>query len=146
AQAHLTIEKAGEKAGAKPQTLFQADGGETQYLVGAIQTADLDRDGVPELISLWQEGASAGSDLCVFHWDRGRQAFVELQSRDDLSGVHRYQITNAGGARHLVIYVRSNQGSGWPPVAGGEFAARGASLVRVKKGGSVTAQTESGIE
>lgn len=142
ARAHLAI----EKAGAKPQTLFRADGGETQYLVGSIQIADLDRDGVPEVISLWQEGASAGSVLRVFHWDRARQAFAELQSRDELGGVHRYQLTNARGARHIVIYVRSNEGSGWPPVAGGEFAARGASLVRVKGGGSVTTKTESGIE
>jgi hypothetical protein len=142
AQAHLAI----EKAGAKSPSLFQADGGETQYLVGAIQIADLDDDGVPEIISLWQEGASAGSVLRVFHWDRARQTFIELQNKDDLAGVHRYHLTTAKGARHIVIYVRSNIGSGWPPVAGGEFAARGAKLVRVNGGGDVTAQTESGIE
>src|SRR6185369_11634229 len=51
AQAHLAI----KQAGAKSVSLFQADGGETQYLVGAIQIADLDGDGVPEIISLWQE-------------------------------------------------------------------------------------------
>jgi hypothetical protein len=142
AQAHLAI----EKAGAKSRSLFQADGGETQYLVGAIQIADLDGDGVPEIISLWQEGASAGSVLRVFHWDRARQSFIELQGKDDLAGVHRYRLTPAKGAQHIVIYVRSNTGSGWPPVAGGEFAARGAKLVRVNGGGDVTAQTESGIE
>ena len=142
AQAHLAI----EKAGAKSRSLFQADGGKTQYLVDAIQIADLDGDGVPEIISLWQEGASAGSVLRVFHWDRARRAFIELQGKDDLAGVHRYRITPARGAQHIVIYVRSNIGSGWPPVAGGEFAARGAKLVRVNGGGSVTAQTESGIE
>ena len=139
AQAHLAV----EKAGARPRTLFQADGGETQYLVGSIQTADLDGDGVPEIVSLWQEGASAGSVLRVFHWDRDRQAFAELQSRGDLAGVHRYRITPA---KRIVIYVRSNTGSGWPPVAGGEFAARGAELVRINGGGNVTPQAESGIE
>jgi hypothetical protein len=144
AQAHLAI----EKAGARPRALFQADGGETQYLVGSIQTADLDGDGVPEIISLWQEGASAGSVLRVFHWDSNRQAFTELQSRDDLAGVHRYRITPT---KRIVIYVRSKTGSGWPPVAGGEFAARGAELVRINGGGNVgggnvTPQAESGIE
>ncbi|MEN3334507.1 MAG: hypothetical protein V7641_3872 [Blastocatellia bacterium] len=142
AQAHLAI----EKAGAKSRSLFQVDGSETQYLVGAIQIADLDGDGVPEIISLWQEGASAGSVLRVFHWDRARQTFIELESKDDLAGIHRYRLTTAKGARHIVIYVRSNIGSGWPPVAGGEFAARGAKLVRINGGGDVTAQTESGIE
>jgi hypothetical protein len=142
AQAHLAI----EKAGAKSRSLFQADGGETQYLVDATQIADLDGDGVPEIISLWQEGASAGSVLRVFHWDRARQTFIELQSKADLAGVHRYRITPTKGARHIVIYVRSNIGSGWPPIAGGEFAARGAELVRVNGGGNVTAQAESGIE
>lgn len=142
AQAHLVI----KKAGAKSPDLFQADGGETQYLVGAIQIADLDGDSVPEIISLWQEGASAGSVLRVFHWDRARQSFIELQSKHDLAGVHRYRLTTAKGARHIVIYVRSNIGSGWPPVVGGEFAARDAELVRVQGGGKVTTQTESGIE
>lgn len=142
AQAHLAI----NQAGANPRRLFQADGGESQYLVGAIQLADLDGDGVPEIISLWQEGASAGSVLRVFHWDRGRQTFIELQSQHDLASVHRYTITPARGTRHIVIYVRSNIGSGWPPVAGGEFAVRGAELLRVNGGGKVTPQTESGIE
>src|SRR5581483_7300473 len=52
AQAHLAI----EAPRGKSPVAFQADGGETQYLVDAIQIADLDNDGVPEIISLWQEG------------------------------------------------------------------------------------------
>jgi hypothetical protein len=141
AQAHLAL----EKAGAKSSIFFQADGGETQYLVDAIQIADLDGDGVPEIISLWQEGASAGSRLRVFHWDRARQSFVELESKDDLARVHRYRVMPARGARHIMIYARPNTGSGRLPVVS-EFAARGAELVRVNGGGKVTAQTESGIE
>src|SRR6185369_16277709 len=85
ARAHLAI----KKVGAQSPLAFQADGGQTQYLINEVQTADLDGDGVPEIISMWQEGASAGSRLRVFHWDRARRAFIELQGKDDLAGVHR---------------------------------------------------------
>src|ERR1051325_2098328 len=68
ARAHLAI----KKGGAGSPFVFEADGGETQYLINDIRVADLDGDGVPELISLCQEGASAGSRFGVFPWPRAR--------------------------------------------------------------------------
>ena len=141
ARAHLAI----KKAGAQSPVLFQADGGQTQYLINEVQIADLDGDGVPEIVSLWQEGASAGSRLRVFHWERARQAFAELESRDDFGGVYSYRIVPARGARHILIYARPQSARGRRPDAQ-EVAVRGAELVRVNGGRDVTAQVESGIE
>jgi hypothetical protein len=139
AKAHLAIETDAHRV------LWQTDGGKTQYLINDIQLEDLDDDGTPEIISLWQEGASAGSALRVFHWDGRRRTFIELRAADDLSGVHRYEIVGASGHRRIVTYVRSDVGSGWPVVEGGQYQARSNRLARVKKGGPVTTQAESGI-
>ena len=134
AQAHLAI----ETTGPNNRVLWQADGGQSQYLVDAVQSADLDGDGVPEIVSLWWLGAS-GAALRIFHWDRNGQTFVELQTGDGLTGVNRYRITTgAGSRRRIIVYSRSNNG--------GEYEVRGAELARVTGGGGVTTQGESGIE
>jgi hypothetical protein len=140
AKAHLAIEVGG-------RIIWQTDGGDTQYLVDSIRLTDLDGDGLPEITSLWWEGASAGAALRIFHWDGAKQSFVELRSSDDMSGVHRYQIKRAGrGAKSgIVVYVRSDVGAGWPPVAGGEYEVRGSEIARAG-GGSVTTRGESGVE
>ena len=139
ATAHLAIETDARRL------LWQTDGGKTQYLINDIQLEDLDDDGTPEIISLWQEGASAGSALRVFHWDGRRRTFVELRAADDLGGVHRYEIVGASSHRRIVTYVRSEVGSGWPAVEGGQYEARSNRLARVKGGSNVTTQAESGI-
>ena len=141
AKAHLAIE-------AGRRVIWQTDGGETQYLVDSIQLTDLDGDGLPEITSLWQEGASAGAALRIFHWDRAKQSFVELRAADDMSGIHRYQIKRGtrGAKSRIVVYVRSDTGAGWPPVAGGEYEVRGSEIARAEGSGDVTIQSESGIE
>ena len=138
ARAHLAI----EAIGPTPRVLWQTDGGESQYLVDAVQSADLDGDGVPEIASLWWVGAS-GAVLRVFHWDQDRQTFSELQTGDDFIGVNRYRITGADrrsskSTRRIIIYSRSNNGE--------EYEVRGAALARVRGGRGVTTQGESGIE
>lgn len=140
AKAHLAIETGS-------RIIWQTDGGDTQYLVDSIQLTDLDGDGLPEITSLWWEGASAGAALRIFHWDRAKQSFLELRSSDDMSGVHRYQVKRGGkGAKsRIVVYVRSDVGAGWPPVAGGEYEMRGSEIARAG-GGGVTTQGESGVE
>ncbi|MFL6213056.1 MAG: hypothetical protein ACJ74J_04090 [Blastocatellia bacterium] len=141
AQAHLAI----KKAGAQSPLLFQADGGETEYLINEVRIADLDSDGLPEIISLWQEGASACSRLRVFHWQRARQAFVELENRDEFTGIYSYRIVPVRGAQRILIYTRPQSRASRHPAAV-ELALRGAQLVRINGGDTVTTQTESGIE
>jgi hypothetical protein len=133
---------------ANSYTLFQADGGESQYLVDAVQLADIDGDAIPEILSLWWEGASAGAVLRIFHFDKTRRGFIELKSQDDLGGVHRYQLINAGKARrHILTYTRSETGSPQPVTTAYEL--RGSNIVAVKNREGKTDmknQGESGIE
>lgn len=128
AKAHLAI-------GTGRRVIWQTDGGKTQYIVDSIRLTDLDGDGLPEITSLWWEGASAGAVLRIFHWDRAKQSFIELHSEDDLGGVHHYEINRAaeGAKSRIVVYVRSDVGSGWPPVAGSEYEVRGSEIARVKE-------------
>ncbi len=150
AKAHLAIEAVGKN----PHTLFQIDGGQSQYLVDTIQLADLDGDGIPEITSLWWEGASAGAVLRIFHFDKTAQSFVELKSADDLSGIHRHRIIGTGkpkASRRIAIYRRSDVGSGFPPVASDEYELRNSQIIKVKeRGGKKNMdkenQGESGIE
>lgn len=141
AKAHLAIESG-------RRVIWQTDGGETQYLVDSIQLADLDGDGLPEITSLWWEGASAGAKLRIFHWDRAKQSFVELRADDDMSGIHRYRIRpGAGGAKSRIsLYMRSDYGPGWPPVVGGMYEVRGSEIFLIRAGGAMTLQSESGVE
>jgi hypothetical protein len=150
AKAHLAIEAVGKN----PRPLFQTDGGESQYLVDALQLADLDGDGILEITTLWWAGASAGAVLRVFHFDKTAQSFVELKSADELSGVHRYRIVGAGKAtanRRIVIYTRSDVGSGSPLVAADEYELRNSQIMKVeqrggKKNMDKENRGESGIE
>jgi hypothetical protein len=146
AQAHLAVETTGPAR----RTLWETDGGRSQYSVDAVQSVDLDGDATPEIVSLWRVGASAGAVLRVFHWDRDRQSFVELQSQDSLDRVHSYRITGGGRAsksgRRIIAYATSYARAGRPTVSGQEFEVRGSQLVRVGGGVGVTTQGESGIE
>jgi hypothetical protein len=141
AQAHLAI----KKIGAGSPVVFQTDGGETEYLINDVRVVDLDNDGAPEIISLWQEGASAGNRLRVFHWQRARQAFAELESQDEFAGVYSYRVVPARGAQHISITTRPPSRASRRP-ASVTLAVRGAQLVRVNGGNTVTTETESGIE
>lgn len=127
AQAHLTIETVGNNR----RVVWQTDGGDEQYLVDSVRLVDMNGDGAPEIASLWWVGASAGAALRVFHWDSEKQSFIELESDDDLMGVHRYSIARKGKENHLIIYVRSDKGAGWPVVAGGRFKLQGSRLVPI---------------
>ena len=147
AQAHLAIETISPNS----RAMWQADGGQSQYLVDAVQAVDLDGDGTPEIVSLWWVGASAGAALRVFHWDRDKQSFVELQSKDSLGGIRRYRIAGNVGrgqksSRRIIVYGPSNVGAGRLAASGAELELRGSELVRVGGGGAVTTQGDSGIE
>lgn len=150
AKAHLAIETTEQPF----RALWQTDGGETQYLVDAVSVVDLDKDGVPEIISLWWEGASAGAMVRVFHWDAGRASFIELAAEEDMGGVHRYEIgraSRAKAARQLILYSRSMNSAGQRLVATKTLAVQG-SLLRSAATGkgerrmTSRQQQESGIE
>ncbi|MBI3654473.1 MAG: carboxypeptidase regulatory-like domain-containing protein [Acidobacteria bacterium] len=146
AKAHMAIETSGKNA----RTIFHTDGGDTQYLVDAIQLADLDGDGIAEILSLWWEGASAGAVLRVFHFDTATQSFVELKADDDLSGLHRYRLVGAAKPRvrrRIAVYARPAASSSRTE----EYELRDAKIVAVKTGGGrkpveTPKQSVSGIE
>ena len=141
ARAHFSI----ETSGPRPRVLFEADGGDTQYLVDSIQTVVFDSNTPPAILSLWWEGASAGAVLRVFRWDATKQSFVELRCDADLAGVRRYRVTKA--ARPRIIVSRSSlTATGQLSQEDVAYAVRGFELVRIGGGGGVSANSESGIE
>lgn len=144
AKAHLAIQESGPAR----RTLWQTDGGDTQYLVDSIQLTDLDGDGGLEIISLWWEGASAGAALRIFHWDRAKQSFVEIRS--DVNAAHSYRVKQGRGRANNTIIVRSRSDMSahmrTRRPAENEYALRGEQIIRVRGGGTVTNVGESGIE
>lgn len=145
AKAHLAIEALGKNS----QVVFQTHGGESQYLVDNIQLADLDGDGIPEITSLWWEGASAGAVLRIFHFDRATQSFAEVKSEDDLSAIHRYRIAGTGkpkANRRIMIYKRADVTSRLPAALSYELRDSKLVLRGGKKSMDKESQGESGIE
>jgi hypothetical protein len=143
ATAHLAI----ESVGVRPRILWEAEGGESQYLVDAVRTVDLDGDGIPEIATLWWNRTSPVAVLRVFHWDRGSHSFVELRFEDQPVGVCSYRlITSAISTRRLAVYAHSESGRTQRTVPLGEYELRGSMLVRIRGGETVAAKGESGIE
>jgi hypothetical protein len=151
-EAHMAIETMGRSA----RVLWQVDGGNQYSQVTSIQTADLDSDGVMEIISLWRAKPGAGATLRVFHWEKDKKSFTELSAAEALIDVHRYRVGGGRGSRarkntRLITYVQSNVSGSSSLVAGGEYIVRGSEIVRAGKsdsGGRMdeTSQSESGIE
>jgi hypothetical protein len=137
--AHLAVESTGRNRG----TLWQVDGGNDYSKIDSVRLADLDGDGLPEIISLWREHPATGA-LRVFRWDKARQSFIETSSKDDLKRVRSYRITGSNSSksgRRLIVY------SSIPPAESREYELRGSELLA---GGEAsmqgTKQGESGIE
>ncbi len=143
--AHLAV----ETTGTTPRSLWQAEERFEASDINSVRVADLNGDGVPEIIGLWAQGAWSGARLRIFHWDRGAQTFVELEPKSEedqngISGVQRYRL-QAHGARQRIIVFGGRQGDS--PVDGaGKFEVRGSEIVRAGGGVRVTPQAESGIE
>jgi hypothetical protein len=150
AKAHLAIETVGKN----PQTLFQTDGGDSQYHVNTIQLADLDGDGIPEITSLWWAGVSVGATLRMIHWDHTGRGFLEVDTNNQMVGIHGYRIvggTQRTSRKRIVVLTRTGNKSGWPPVPSNAYELRGGKIVPVKRvGGKKNMdkenQGESGIE
>jgi hypothetical protein len=124
--AHLAI----ETDEPNPRQLWQTDGGDSRYEVDSIELVNLDNSGVPFISSLWWEGASAGAELRVFHWDKEKDTFVEISSRDDMRGIYSYKIKKMPpGPDRLIIYVRPP--SSQRRAASKEYELREGKLIRV---------------
>jgi hypothetical protein len=142
AKAHLAVETIGKNS----RVVWETDGGDSQYLVDTVQMADLDNDGVSEIIGLWWVGASAGAELRIFHWDRNHRSFTEIPT--ELGGIYRFRIFPAKGNSRILVYTRSDRPAS-SPAPSDEYELRDLKLVMVnKKGGGapVNGQSESGIE
>jgi len=143
--AHLTI----ETIGSRPRVLWQMDGGNSESRVDSVRVADLDGDGLSEIVSLWWKRSSLGAVLRVVHWDRRQDSFVELQFESEINRVHSYRVVRVAGNRsssRLVVETHSEQSARRSTVPGVEYELRGSKLVRVGGGRVVTTQSESGID
>jgi hypothetical protein len=141
--AHLAI----EDRSLRPRVLWQTDGGSPESRVDSVRVADLDSDGLPEIISLWKKRSDFGGELRVVHWDRTRNSFVDVQSDSEISGVLSYRVLPAprNRASRIVIEQRSDGGRRRSPLPRIEYELRGSRLTRVG-GGRIVTQGDSGIE
>ena len=131
----------------RPRILWQTDSG-TASRVDSVRVADLDRDGLPEIISLWWGRSSASGQLRVIQWDRRQNSFIELQSDNEINRVTAYRIVRASGSRsanRIVVDMRSRTGAR-PSGSSISYELRGSRLLRVGGDRIVTAQGDSGIE
>jgi hypothetical protein len=121
---------------ARGKRIWQADEPFSAVDITSIQIVDLDRDSIPEVLSLWRPAGSPGAVLRVFHWNRSSGRFTELAFNPaELSDtIQRYRVQG----NRIVIYKRGT-------MADREFVVRGGEIVSVKGGGGVTPRTESGI-
>jgi len=125
--------------------LWQTDSRNSETAIDSVRIADLDRDGIPEVLSLWRKGPEEAV-LRLFHWDIQRRAFVEIQSADALGNVLSYRIVNKGGRYSSRVVVDSRVGPD-SKLTGREYELRGAMLVSTAGGSDVKTTTgDSGIE
>jgi len=149
AQTRGTAELAIKTLGSRPRILWQMDGGDPESRVDSVRLADLDGDGLPEILSLWWKGSSVGAALRVVHWDTRQASFVELQFESEVNRVQSYRVVRVPGRRassRLVVETRSGSNARRSTGSGDEYELRGSNLIRVGGGRDVTTQGESGIE
>jgi len=130
-----------ETTNPKPRTIWQAEDRSPATNITNVRIADIDNDGIPEIIGLFLHGSSSGGALRVFHWDAASRTFAELNARGDegrLSDVQSYRLR---GRQRIVVYIA--RGARASEI---EFEVRGGELSRVGGGGPVIPQHESGIE
>jgi hypothetical protein len=134
-----------ETRGPRPRILWQTDGRNAGSRVDSVRVADLDSNGVPEIMSLWWKRTSVGAELRVFHWDRRQNSFVELQTENELVRVDSYRVVRVAGmgsSSRIVAEMRSGGGARRSTT----YELRGTRLIRVGGDPIVTTRGESGIE
>jgi hypothetical protein len=137
---HQTAHLAVETTGRDRRAIWQTDGGDTYYRIDSLRLADLNGDGLPEIIGLWRVRPSEGT-LRLFHWERAKETFIEVSSKDELKGVRSYRIVNG----RLLAYLTSS------PSSRRAYELRGSELLSTDQRNSEarmpeTKQEESGIE
>ena len=138
--AHLAV----QTVGSRPRVLWQTDGGTSRANVDSVRISDLDSDGLPEILSLWWNGSSADAILRVFHWDRDRRSFVELESANQIDNARNYRVVrSAGTLSRIAVEMRGESGT---RLTVREYEVRGSKLFRVGEGPVVITKGNSGIE
>jgi len=142
---HLAVETV-----ARPKRiLWEADGGNWASQTDSVLVSDLDGDGVPEIVSLWRTGSTAGAMLRVFHWQAQDKSFAEVQA-EGVNESHRtpeirsYRIAAVSGRKRILVFTTTRPG-GTRGVPDGQFELRGNRLVRLS-GGIIKVDLASGIE
>jgi hypothetical protein len=126
------------------RTLWQTAGSNSETNIDSVRIADLDKDGIPEVLSLWRKGPDEGV-LRVFHWDVQQRVFLEIKSADVIDNVRSYRIVNKGGRYSSRLVVDSRVGQNSRSLAR-EYELRDAKLVSTAGGTDVKTIGESGIE
>lgn len=100
---HLAIQSSGPKS----SLLFQAEDDPYSTSIESIQVADLDGDGIPEILSLWSRGQLPGGVLRVFHWKQAAGKFIELpvNTAEGFTPLlaRDYVIEGTGSQKHLSV-------------------------------------------
>jgi hypothetical protein len=131
----------------RPRVLLQMVSRDSGSRVDSVRIADLDEDGLPEILSLWWKDSSPGAMLRVVHWDRSQGSFVELHFENDKARVYSYRVVRANGSNRLAVDSRPDRSAEQYASRGDLYELRGSTFVRAGGGGRVVTPTEdSGIE
>jgi len=130
-----------ESVTSPPKIIWEANSHNAETKIDAVRIADLDGDGIPEVLTLWWKGTD--SVLRVFHWDTHQRSFTEIASDQEIDKVRSYRIESNGRTTRLVVASSSGRDSGR---ATREYELRNARLVRTAAGLDVMTTDESGIE
>ena len=142
-QTEGTVTLAIESVTAHPKILWQANSRNSETNIDSVRIADLDGDGIPELLTLWWKGSSAA--LRIFHWNENQRSFVEIPLDEEIDNVRSYRVEHKVGrlSSRLVVDSRSAPNS---ELTAREYELRDSRLVRSGGGSEVKTTSESGIE
>ena len=125
-----------------PKIIWETSGHNAETRIDSVRIADLDGDGVPEVLTLWWKGAN--SVLRVFHWDTRQRSFAEITSDEEIDNVRSYR-TESNRRTTTRLVVASSLGRDSEQTTR-EYELRNSSLVRTAGEMNTKTTDESGIE
>jgi len=131
-----------ESVTSPPKIVWETNGHNAETKIDSVRIADLDGDGVPEILTLWWKGAY--SVLRVFHWDTRQRSFAEITSNEEIDNVRSYR-TESNGRTTTRLVVASSLGRDSEQTTR-EYELRNSRLVRTIGGQDIKTTDESGIE